>query len=468
MKTNGKTPELQFLNGRIALEDENPELAKSEFSELLDHPEFGAESRIYLAQAHLMGGNSKLALETLGQASLSSGLAAAVAVGAYLAEGNSDKAVTMLDQGLKTFPDTPELLILDGTRSLQLGDAVKAGKIGERAASLAPNDADVALFQAKVALQKRDFPAANAHFDRALELRPASQVALLGKAAVAYDNGQRDEALKWLKNASEKLGGAGAPMILLNAQIAFDDGQYDEANRIIQKIKDYNAFPEAYRMAGLIAAKRGQKEQARAHLTGYFRRGGENLAARAMLSSLLYETGQYREAWSYLKPIADAPNANPQILTLAHAVTTKLSLPAVATYQARAQKLAKGDPNAEQMVAAEKAIRTGKWGDAERIYADLLSNPANAADVVIVNNYANVLMETGKHGQAVKYARKAHQLAPANPTVQDTLGWAMFKAEGFSPEALKHISAALEAQPNNDNIRSHYLALAAASSTQAN
>lgn len=464
LKTNGSDPELIFLNGRIALEDGNADLAVSEFSKLLDHAKFGNDSRVYLAQAYLLVGNPKQALATLGTDRPATGLATAVAVSALLAIGDSSAAVTLLDQGLRDYPDTPELMLLDATRALQMDDGKRALAIAERAAELAPNNVNVVLFRAKAAMQERDFAAANGHFDRALELRPNSQIAMLGKAAAAYDVGKRDEARKWIAKASESIGGAEGPLVLFDAQIAYDAGKYDEANQIINAIKDMDRFPEAYRVAGMISAKRGTRELAITQLRGYFRHGGDNLGAKALLASLLNETGQYDEAWRVLRPIADAPNANQQVLLLASSVASKLQLPNAAGYGARAQALAKGDPNAKQMIAAEKAMQTGDWKAAEKIYAGLARSPANANNVVLINNYANVLVKVGKAGEAVTHARKAYALAPADPTVLDTLGWTLYQAQGFSPEALRHLEAALSASPNNPTIRSHFTAVAAAAS----
>lgn len=462
---NGATPELKFLQGRIALEDDNPDLAQTVFSDLVDHPQLGGDARVYLAQAYLMQGNGKKALETLGKGDPANGLAAAVLVSAHLIDGDTTAANAALDAGIKAYPDTPELLILQGTRAMQLGDLSGATAIAKRVGKIAPNDADAALFQAKIALQRRDLDGANAHFDRAIEIRPGSQVAMLGKAAIAYDRGERNEALKWLQDASQQVGGAGAPLILLTAQIAYDDGNYDEANQIIQGFKDFNYLPEAYRVSGMIAAKRGQREQAMAQLTAYFRRGGDDASARATLASLLYQTNQYEKAWEFLRPMADASNANAQTLALAHAVTQKLGLPSADGYRTRAQQVSQGDPNAKQMIAADKAMRIGDWKGAELIYAKLLRTPGSERNVVLLNNYANVLLQNGKNDQAVTYARKAHALAPNDPTVRDTLGWAMFQAEGHSAEALGHLRFAVDARPSSETIRAHYIAVAAAAPT---
>ena len=175
-------------------------------------------------------------------------------------------------------------------------------------------------------MQERDLAAANRYFDRALELRPSSQIAMLGKAAAAYDSGQRKEARNWLAKASESIGGAGAPLVLFDAQIAYDDGKYNEANQIISAIKDFDRFPEAYRVAGMISAKRGTKELAITQLRGYFRHGGDNVGAKALLASLLNETGQPDEAWEVLRPLANAPNANQQVLVLANNVASRPNL----------------------------------------------------------------------------------------------------------------------------------------------
>jgi spermidine synthase len=60
-------------------------------------------------------------------------------------------------------------------------------------------------------------------------------------------------------------------------------------------------------------------------------------------------------------------------------------------------------------------------------------------DPLVMNALADLLCESGQHGEALALARKAAAIAPGNGMIQDTLGWALFR-NGRVEEAL----AALE------------------------
>ena len=79
--------------------------------------------------------------------------------------------------------------------------------------------------------------------------------------------------------------------------------------------------------------------------------------------------------------------------------------------------------------------------------------------VVLLNNDAYVKINLGDANGAVALARQAAALAPNDPTVLDTLGWALFKAGGANAEAASVLARAATMQPGNPTIRAHLLAV---------
>ncbi len=75
LKAEPQDPELHFLNGKLALETGNYDLAKSEFQRLTGDPGYGKDARVLLAQAFLATGNAQFALQTLGAGPYPSGQA---------------------------------------------------------------------------------------------------------------------------------------------------------------------------------------------------------------------------------------------------------------------------------------------------------------------------------------------------------------------------------------------------------
>lgn len=449
-----------FLNARIALEAGNPELAKSEFRKLLSDPNYAQRVAPLLARALLMLGEGREALQVLGDGKPASDLAYASAVSAHLLEGQTDRASALLDEGLTAFPKSPDLLVLDGTRALQTGNRSRAEAQAARAVEIAPKDVNALLFSGRVAMLQRKYPEATRRFDAVLALRPQHQTALLGKAAIAYDQGKHAEAKSMLQNASDKLGGGSRPINYFLAQLAFDAGDYNKANDILQQMSDLDDFPTAAMLAGLVAAERGQTEQAIDLLRRFISNGGEDGRARFTLASTLQKVGSSKEAWSVLQPLADAANANGATLQLATQLTQSLNLPSAATYQARAAALAQGDPLSREMLEADKAIRGGDWAGAERLYAGLLRRYPATTNVVLLNNAASVLIEQDRASEAIPLARRAIALAPKDPIVLDTLGWALFKSGGSPAEARSLVQQAAKIMPGNREISEHLLAIA--------
>ena len=253
--------------------------------------------------------------------------------------------------------------------------------------------------------------------------------------------------------------GGSRPINFFLAQLAFDAGDSDKANQLLQGMSDLKDFPAASMLAGLVAAKRGQDEQAIALLRRFLSAGGEDGRARFTLAATLQKVGSAKEAWSVLQPLADAANANGATLQLATQLTKSLNLPSFAAYQARAASLAQGDPLARDMLEADKAIRGGDWARAEGIYAGLLRAHPATTNIILLNNAASVLIEQDRAAEAVPLARRAIALAPKDPIVLDTLGWALFKSGGSVAEARTLVQQAAQTMPGNREISEHAMAI---------
>ncbi|MEO9135640.1 MAG: tetratricopeptide repeat protein, partial [Casimicrobiaceae bacterium] len=78
-------------------------------------------------------------------------------------------------------------------------------------------------------------------------------------------------------------------------------------------------------------------------------------------------------------------------------------------------------------------------------------DPDNA---VALNNLAWVLTEA-KDPKGLEYAEHAHRLAPFNPTVLDTLGWALTQ-NGQAKRGVELLRMASHLAPAQDEIRLHF------------
>jgi putative PEP-CTERM system TPR-repeat lipoprotein len=74
-------------------------------------------------------------------------------------------------------------------------------------------------------------------------------------------------------------------------------------------------------------------------------------------------------------------------------------------------------------------------------------------DPVALNNLATILARQGDP-KALDYAQKAHQLAPKEGAIQDTLGWVLVQ-RGQVEQGLRHLREARLREPQNPAIRYH-------------
>lgn len=101
---------------------------------------------------------------------------------------------------------------------------------------------------------------------------------------------------------------------------------------------------------------------------------------------------------------------------------------------------------------AEFYLSTGAFKAASTIYFELIDTPA--APPAFYNNLSFALFQLGQMEEAIGYARKAYELSPNDPMVNDTLGWLLVN-NNKSSEALPFLREALTRASGNPEIRYH-------------
>jgi len=79
----------------------------------------------------------------------------------------------------------------------------------------------------------------------------------------------------------------------------------------------------------------------------------------------------------------------------------------------------------------------------ETYRAILAMEPTN---LIALNNFAYRLAETAPD-EALKFAQQAAEMAPDEPSIQDTLGW-IYYHKGMYSMAVPHLRASVDKQPN--------------------
>ena len=461
LTSSAADPELHFLNAKVAFAGGNLDLAQTELPPLLANAKFGGEARELLAESFLGSGNARSAAQALGDVQPDSGRRYALAVSTQAMLGHDERAEALLVKGLAAFPQSVELLLVDADMALESGDLARARADSAKSLALAPHDKHGQLVAGRLALITGDKLQAEQRFDSVLKQDATNQAALLAKAAIAHDRGDRDSTNALLTRANKAAGGVTPQTKAYMAQMALEAGDINRANQILQSLPAQADMPYFMMLRGIVAAARGQNEQAVSQLQNYFSHNGENAAARLALSNAFMAIGDKHRAWTFLQPLANAANANPQVLALAEQLAADQKQPdAAATYHTRLQAAQHPDPIAGEMTTADQAIGAGAWKKAATIYQRLLAQPANASNIILLNNAANASLNLGDKAQAVALARRAAAAAPNDPVVADTLGWSLFQQSGATREVIALERKAYTGQPGNLEIRNHLAVIA--------
>jgi tetratricopeptide (TPR) repeat protein len=107
------------------------------------------------------------------------------------------------------------------------------------------------------------------------------------------------------------------------------------------------------------------------------------------------------------------------------------------------------------LLFANLEMTVGKKAEAIQEYRKAVALDENNAQAL--NGLAYILAETRQPDEAMKYAQKAKELAPNNPAVDDTLGWAYFQ-KGLYTLAVSHLEGATAKE--GSAVQRYHLAMA--------
>ena len=362
-----------------------------------------------------------------------------------------DEAYTRADVALESFPENARLLALRGAMALARRQATAAKDFAARALEADPVDHDALMLAGQLRVMRGNLEEARDLYAEAREQHPASVAAVFALAATEADLGNADAAGALLDDILATA--PGHPLaLLLQAKLAFESGDLDEAQAALQRAEgEVGKFPQGRLLMGEVAYLRGFPAQARAHLERFLQVQPGHLHASTVLARTYLDEGEAERAWELVAPLADSATATPQLLALAADLA-----PRVGEDDRFSARIAAERPEgfASRAQDAQDALLGGDARRAERLYAALLAD-GGESDAVILNNSAHSALRTGNAPEALRRARMAHELAPRDPRVADTLGWALLE-NGQAGPALTHLTRAVEGQPGNLQIRWHY------------
>lgn len=450
-------------------------------------------------------------------------------IGLYLKDGQADKAIAAAQALVQQHPDDTKFVRVLARVYAAAGDQAKARTTLEDALATTSDKAAVRLDLGELTAAQGDYPAADVIFKDVLKAHPDNLRAVLALAHSAQRQGQAKQAIDWFKQGAqlqpdntdikvtlaraylqqkqpeqalaiaEKLVAAApdngrlywlqavaqaaaqqdkaaltsmqkavelAPDVLkihfdlVRMMLAQDD--LVSATSELRQIRDQH--PDSVRAAVMLArtlVRQGQLQAALATADS-LRDGGSHIASSyALRAELLQGNADYEgAAAAYAKAYAARP-----VRALAMRlfdVRRKGDLPHPAQSLLAWLEQHPGDARVKAALAQWYQVSGNHAAAVEQYQALLEAHPSSAA---ALNNLALIYLQQGDD-RALQLAERAHEIAPDNAAILDTLGWILVRGghvdrglpllrqalqSASAPAMQYHLAVALAATGNSDD-----------------
>jgi tetratricopeptide (TPR) repeat protein len=343
-------------------------------------------------------------------------------------------------------PGGVETLMMLSQVAQQLRKPELARQLADRAVAEAPESSTAALWLGHVALRAGDKAAARAAFERALKLAPDDKAAHLTYAALLNELGES-------RAAAESLAGLKPDDELLAARAAYAARAEDPALllRVAREIEELPAPRPAERLE-LLGQLAEIGERAKDALRWYREvpRGERWFEAQLRIGVLLDTAEGLPAALAHLEALRaggiedDAHLADTFLLEAELQVRAKDDLRAVAAYDRGLKAL----PDERRLLYA-RALLYERLDRVDECIADLrriVELAPEDADALNALGYT-LADRTQSFEEAHALVSKALALAPDEPAIIDSMGWAEYRL-GNLDKALEHLRRAFSLQPD--------------------
>jgi len=312
-----------------------------------------------------------------------------------------------------------ETTVLAAVPFLQATDRAAALEALQRTLAQPGASADARLAYARMLVADKQFPAARVQFEELLKAEPNNPDLVYSLALLSLQGNLRSEArtylLQYLELIAQQTSEERDPdqAYLYLAQIAEADKQYAEALKWLRRVEGGDEYVPARVREAVVLAKMQRPEDARKMLRGVSA-NSEDERVQLLLAEaqVLRETRRYEDAYKVLTQALEKTPDNVALLYDAAMTAEKLG----------------------RVEAMERQLR--RVIELRPDYA----HAYNALGYTFADR--NVRLP-----EALQLIEKAHQLAPDDAFILDSLGWVYFRM-GELGNARKYLELAYDARPD--------------------
>jgi putative PEP-CTERM system TPR-repeat lipoprotein len=286
---------------------------------------------------------------------------------------------------------------------------------------------------------------------------PEELPALMAHARAQIANGDTSAARSTLVSASRRAGFEAAPLIEIGT-LQLRLGDLNNARHSLEKSQQGNA-PSAQVM-GLLATvslRQGQMADAQALADKVLQAQPRAATSHLLQADLAVARQQADKALAHLRR---AHEVEPSTATLMRLFLQLSRDGKEAAALQLAESWLRQRPNDVTVLRAQADLLGGErqWQSARNAYEKLLK--LQGPEPSVLNNLANVLLQSGDVPRAVQIAEQAVKLSPGQVATIDTLAWALHRA-GQNERALTLLRDARTRAPELAEIRYHLAAVLA-------
>jgi cellulose synthase operon protein C len=399
--------------------------------------------------------------------------------------GQLDEAVAWFEAALERGPDNTAAAFNLGRISASRGEIDRSIALFDGILAREPDNAAVLSARGQVDWVRGERDSAISRLERARALDPADSSSRFILTQMLAATGRSAEAVQVAREAAD-LAPDSAPIVNAYGVVLLDSGQPRDALPQFQRAHKSDPLQAIYLLNVARAhTALGELEPARGNLIKALALEPENPVMLAALVDVERRTGRYdaaAQALGRLEKVAEPGDPRLAMMRGELLVAQQRFTEAAAAFE-EAQRRGMGGRAAVGLFDARR--RGGMADPAAPLLAWLEQNPTDTSvRAVLADHYlatGNQRAAIGEYEQLVEasgsnpqflnnlawlygeasdprgivLARRAHELAPANPMIADTLGWLLYKS-GEHARAKEMLEAAVAGAPQAGDVRYRY------------
>ena len=408
------------------------------------------------AEADMLRGRCRhLLAVTPGQPAMSATLRRVRALCA-IDSGDRDRAGKEVMAGLGVHPGDAGLQLVGARLATLQGDFPEAQRLIEVARTANGDRFEVEMVAGALDQRRANVSGALAHYVAAEKQNPLNSGPLAAQAEL-FAAVKDEDALASVVDRLRKMAPQSPATAIAAARLALLRGDAQGAQeKLLAARQVAGDRPAIQLLTGHVAMVAGNHDIAIAELSRYLGSGVRDEDAALTLAAAYAATGDPERAIATLKPFADLPGPSRSVLAaLARYAKAAGQASASAAYAARAAKPSP-ERTANLLVRADQALVAKDWKGAIIAYQTLVDREGVRPNAMMLNNLGWAHFQDGQTDKAIELLRRALKQAPDNPSVLDSLGWALWSSGKDRVAGRSHLAKAHRLAPANAAIKTHW------------